>query len=54
VENVTTQKGANTIAVNKLTHHLYLPTASFEQAEVGQKAKIVQGSFVILEMDNQE
>jgi len=54
VENVTTQKGAKTIAVNKLTHHLYLPTASFEQAEVGQKAKIVQGSFVILEMDNQE
>jgi len=32
LENVTTQTGARTIAVNKKTHHLFLPTAEFRPA----------------------
>jgi DNA-binding beta-propeller fold protein YncE len=50
-ENVPTAKGARTMAVNKLTHHIYLPSASFEVAVAGQKPKIVPGTFVILEID---
>lgn len=50
VENFPTQQGARTIAVNKLTHHVYLPAADFEQAADGQKAKIKSGSFVILDI----
>jgi len=53
-ENVSTAKGARTIAVNKLTNHIYLPSASFETAVAGQKPKIVPGSFMILEISNQE
>ena len=34
VETITTQKGARTIALNKTTHELYLPTAEF-----GEKPK---------------
>ncbi|MEI7510066.1 MAG: hypothetical protein WCJ62_11460, partial [Flavobacterium sp.] len=29
LETITTQKGARTIALNKITHELYLPTAEF-------------------------
>ncbi len=29
LENITTQKGARTICVDKKTHHIYLPTAEF-------------------------
>jgi len=50
LENVPTQKGARTIAVNKLTHHIYLPTANFEAAAAGQRPKAIPGSFVILEI----
>ncbi|MDR3652301.1 MAG: YncE family protein [Paludibacter sp.] len=50
LENVPTGQGARTIAVNKLTHHLYLPSASFEVAVAGQKPKMIPGSFVILEI----
>lgn len=50
VENFPTQQGARTIAVNKLTHQVYLPAADFEQAADGQKAKIKPGSFVILDI----
>jgi len=50
LENVPTQKGARTIAVNKLTHHIYLPTANFEAAAAGQRGKAIPGSFTILEI----
>jgi len=50
LENVLTQKGARTITVNKLTHHIYLPTANFEAAAAGQRPKAIPGSFVILEI----
>jgi YVTN family beta-propeller protein len=49
-ENFPTQEGARTIAVNKITHHIYLPAAEFEPATDGQKAKIIPGSFVVLDI----
>ncbi len=49
-ENFTTREGARTIAVNKLTHHVYLPAADFEPATDGKKAIIKPGSFVILDI----
>ncbi len=50
VENVPTHKGARTIAVNKLTHHIYLPSADFEEAAAGKRGKLIPGTFVILEI----
>jgi YVTN family beta-propeller protein len=50
VENVVTKKGARTIALDKLTHLLYLPTAEFEPAEPNQKGrpKMIPGTFQVL------
>ncbi len=50
VDNLKTQSGAKTIAVNKLTHHVYLSAASYEAPKDGQKPKIIPGSFVVLEI----
>lgn len=50
VENFPTQEGARTIAVNKMTHHVYLSAADFEQTHDGQKPKIKPGTFVILDL----
>ena len=51
LENVPTQKGARTIAVNKKTHHIYLPAANFEAPAAGQKSgKLIPGTFVILDI----
>jgi YVTN family beta-propeller protein len=50
MENMPTQKGAKTIAINKLTHHIYLPTARFEASEQGEKPKVIPNTFVILEV----
>jgi YVTN family beta-propeller protein len=50
-ENVKTGKGSRTIAVNKLTHHIYLPAAEFDAPAAGQKSgKLISGSFVILDI----
>jgi len=49
-ENFPTQEGARTIAVNRLTHHLYLPAANFDSAKDGAKPKIIPGTFVILDI----
>jgi YVTN family beta-propeller protein len=49
-ETVKTQTGAKTIALNQLTHHLYVPTAKFEKKEGEKKPTIVSGSFVVLEV----
>ncbi|MDR3706634.1 MAG: YncE family protein [Paludibacteraceae bacterium] len=49
IENFSTQKGARTIAVNQLTHHIYLPTADYE-TNTGDKRKLVSGSFVVLDV----
>ncbi len=50
VENVKTPKGSRTITINKMTHHIYLPSASFETAVAGQKPKLKPDSFQIVEV----
>ena len=51
LENIVTQKGARTIAVNKTTHHLYLPTAEFEKAPEGNHSPVIKPkTFVILDI----
>lgn len=50
LENVATKKGARTIALDKQTHLIYLPTSDFEAAEAGQngRPKMKPGTFQIL------
>ncbi|CAN5878680.1 hypothetical protein BH11BAC4_BH11BAC4_10640 [soil metagenome] len=49
IENVVTKKGARTIALDKASHIVYLPTADFEPIEPGQKrAKMTPGTFQVL------
>ena len=51
---VRTKPGARTLAVNPLTHRLYLPTAEFaplpKDAQPGTRPAMVPGSFQILEV----
>jgi len=49
-ETVKTQKGAKTITLNKLTHHLYLSSADFEAQTGTTKATLIPNSFVILDI----
>ncbi len=51
VENVTTLKGARTIAVNPSTHKIYLPTAEFEAPVGNARPAIKTGTFVLLELE---
>ena len=52
VENITTAKGARTIAIDEATHKIYLPTADFEplpaDAKPNTRPKMIPGSFKIL------
>ena len=54
VDNVSTQRGSRTMAIDPKTHHIYLPGAQFEQpkepAQVGikQRPVMIKGSFEIL------
>ncbi len=52
LENVTTQPGARTIAINSQTHHLYLTTAEFETPATGQNRRpaIRPGTFTLLDI----
>jgi DNA-binding beta-propeller fold protein YncE len=51
IENVPTQKGARTIAVDSRTHHIYLPTADFGETPAGgRRPSMKPGTFVILEI----
>jgi len=50
LENFWTQAGARTIAVNRMTHHIYLSAAAFGPAEEGKKPKVLPGTFVILDI----
>ncbi len=56
LENVVTQKGARTLAINYKTHHIYLPTAEFGPKPVPTaenpkpRPPIIPGSFVILDV----
>jgi DNA-binding beta-propeller fold protein YncE len=50
VENMPTQRGARTIALDPKSHRLFLPTAEFgPPAEGERRPSIKPGSFVILE-----
>ena len=55
-ENVQTQRGARTIAIDKKTHHLYLPTAEFGPAPEATKdnprprPQLISGSFTVLDI----
>lgn len=48
--DLDTQNGAKTIAVNKLTHHIYMSAASFDPAVGTAKPKVTPGSFVVLDV----
>jgi hypothetical protein len=56
LENVSTQKGARTLALNAKTGHLFLPTAEFgpPPAPTPENPKprpsVVPGSFEILDL----
>ena len=51
LENIVSQKGARTIAVDKATHHLYLPTAEFgPQQEGNRRPAMLPGTFKVLEV----
>ncbi|MGZ4033738.1 MAG: YncE family protein [Bacteroidia bacterium] len=57
LENVTTQRAARTITINKKTHHLYLPAAEFDAAPAATnenprpRPAVKPGSFVILDVE---
>ncbi|MCW3090162.1 MAG: YncE family protein [Ferruginibacter sp.] len=50
VENVVTKRGARTIALDNLSHLIYLPTADLEPMAAGEKGrpKMKAGSFQVL------
>ena len=56
LENVPTQKGARTIAVNSKTHKLYLPIAEYNEAPAATaqnarpRASVKPGTFTVLEV----
>ena len=58
IENVTTQKGAKTIALDAKTHHIYLTTAEFGPTPAANKDNprprptIKPGTFVILDVES--
>lgn len=56
IENVATKKGARTIAIDKQTHQLYLPTAEFEEKQTGQNGRpaMKPGTFQILVIESKE
>ncbi|MFD0940847.1 YncE family protein [Pedobacter boryungensis] len=49
-ETIVTKSGARTIALDAVTHHLFLPTADFEKATGTGRPKRISGSFQILEI----
>lgn len=52
LETIPTQKGARTIAIDNMTHHLYLPAADYEAAlSAGGRPAIKPNSFVVLDIE---
>lgn len=53
LETINTQKGARTIAVDKETHHLYLPAAEFGTTVVANNhnSAVKPDSFVVLDVE---
>lgn len=56
VDNIKTERGARTIALDHATHTLYLPTAAFEplptNAEKNQRPKMKPGTFHVLMIES--
>jgi DNA-binding beta-propeller fold protein YncE len=55
LENVTTQRGARTLTVNKKTHHIFMSAAEYEVASpsagnTNRRPAIKPGTFVILDV----
>ncbi|MDQ0595194.1 YVTN family beta-propeller protein [Chryseobacterium ginsenosidimutans] len=50
LKNIITKKGARTIALDSSTHHLYLPTADFEDKEKDNRGRprIKEGTFQVI------
>lgn len=53
LETFTTQPGARTIAINKVSHHMYLTTAEYEPASSAsnRRPSVKPDSFVILDIE---
>lgn len=57
LENVATQKGAKTIALDGKTHHLYLPTAEFGATPAATadnpkpRPAVLPGTFVVIDVE---
>ena len=57
VENVETQKGARTIAIDKKTHHIFMPKADFDPPpppttdNPHPRPKLKPGTFIILDVE---
>jgi YVTN family beta-propeller protein len=47
-ENVATERGARTIAVDEKTHHVFLPTARTAPAQAGGRATFLPDTFKVL------
>jgi DNA-binding beta-propeller fold protein YncE len=48
VENIATERGARTIAIDEKTHRVYTPTATVGQAAAGGRAPYLPDSFKVL------
>jgi DNA-binding beta-propeller fold protein YncE len=47
-ENIATERGARTIAVDEKTHKVYLPTASVAPTQTGGRATFLPGTFKVV------
>jgi DNA-binding beta-propeller fold protein YncE len=55
LENVTTQRGARTITINKKTHHLFLSAAEYEtqsqtEGNTNRRPAVKPGTFMVLDI----
>jgi hypothetical protein len=48
LENIATERGARTIALDEKTHKVYVPTATAGQAAAGGRAPFLPDSFKVL------
>ena len=47
-ENVVTKKSARTIAVDQITHKLYLPAGQFKEGDKSERPPVIPGTFHVL------
>ncbi len=48
IDNVTTKRSARTVAVDGITHAVYLPAADTEPGAAGERPKMIPGTFGVL------